>query len=236
MILWIAIALALLILVITVILFSSIHFHVRVFRRGKDDRVEFDVTALFGLVKVHYELPKLKYEGIARGVRLKLEESGLMPVRSDTDTHTRINKEKVEQWLDTIKKGLKATRGFNVWFKETAAHIRITKLDWSTDFSLSDAALTGTATGLLWGFKWCAAGWISQRMRMQAPPRLFVKPIFEDRFCFTTELVCTGSVSTGFVLFAGVRLLRRISQETGGLRQWKKLLSRSRHSDDFPSS
>ncbi|MFC3750711.1 DUF2953 domain-containing protein [Paenibacillus sp. GCM10012306] len=228
MTLWIAVPLVLLLLVIVLILSSSLHFHFRLCRVGKDDRVELDVTALFGLIKYHYELPKVIYAGIERGVRVKLEKSGLAPVRSDDEQVGDIDKETVDNWLDSIKKMLKATRYFKKWFKKTAAHVRITKLDWSTDFSLEDAALTATAVGALWGLKWSLAGLLSKWVRLQKSPRLFVKPVFEDNFSFTSELVCTGNVSIAYMIYAGIGLLRRISKETGGLRRWKALLSKSR--------
>lgn len=69
MTLWLVIPLALLLVVIVLVLSSSIHFHFRLCRLGKDDRVEFDIKAVFGLIKFHYELPALVYEGVERGVR-----------------------------------------------------------------------------------------------------------------------------------------------------------------------
>ncbi|MFE4710967.1 DUF2953 domain-containing protein [Paenibacillus sp. NPDC056722] len=236
MTLWIVVPLVLLLLVIVLILSSSLHFHFRLCRVGKDDRVELDVTTLFGLLKYHYELPKVIYAGIERGVRVKLEQSGIAPVRSEQDKEGDIDKETVDNWLDSIKKVLKATRYFKKWFKKTASHVHITKLDWSTDFSLEDAALTATTAGALWGLKWSLAGWLSQWMRMEQGPRLFVKPVFEDNFSFSSELVCTGKVSIAYMLYAGVGLLRRISKETGGLRQWKALLSKSRAAKGHHSS
>jgi hypothetical protein len=228
--LWIVVPLALLLLAIVLILSSSIHFHFRLCRRGKDDRVELDVTALFGWIKYHYELPKVVYEGLERGVRVKLEQSGVAPVRSDKDKEADIDKDMVDNWLDSVKKMLKATRGLRKWFRETAAHVKISKLDWSTDFSLGEAALTATAAGALWGLKWSMIGWLSQWLRMQKGPRLFVKPVFNDDLSFSSELVCTGSVSAAYLLYSGMLLLRRISKEKGGLRQWKELLSHSKDS------
>lgn len=147
MTLWLVIPLALLLVVIVLVLSSSIHFHFRLCRLGKDDRVEFDIKAVFGLIKLHYELPALVYEGVERGVRVKLEESGIAPVKKDSDKEEQIDKEAVSGWIDNIKAALRATRGLNTWLKGLMAHVKISKLDWSTDFSLGDAAYTATAAG-----------------------------------------------------------------------------------------
>ncbi|MBW4082886.1 DUF2953 domain-containing protein [Paenibacillus sp. S150] len=231
MTLWLAILLALLLLA-AVLLFltlsSYIHFHFRLCRLGKDDRLEFDLKAVFGLVKLHYELPALVFQGIEKGIKVKLEESGIAPVRKDEDKEEQIDKESVTEWLGNIRKALKATRGLKKWLRNTLSHVQISKLDWSTDFSLGDAAYTATTAGALWGLKWSFAGWLSRWVRLKKAPRLFVAPVFRDELCFSTEAVCAGKLSVGYAVFAGLLLLRRISRVKGGLRGWKELLSRDK--------
>lgn len=229
MTLWITIPLALLLLVILLfllVLASSIHFHFRLCRLGKDDRIEFDIKAVFGLVKFHYELPKLVYESIEQGIKVKLEKSGIAPVKLDSDKEGQIDKESVTEWLRSIRTAVKATRGLRAWLIDTLSHVRITKLDWSTDFSLGDAADTATAAGALWGMKWTLVGWMSRFVRLKRSPRLFVAPVFRDEMSFATEAVCTGKLSAGFAFYAGLLLLRRASRVEGGLARWKELLLR----------
>lgn len=231
MTLWLAIPLILLLLVIEVllvILTSYIHFHFRVCRLGKDDRIELDVKAIFGLVKFHYELPALVFEGIEKGIKVKLEESGITPVRKDEDKDEQIDKESVAEWLSHIRKALKATHDLKKWLKDTLSHVQITKLDWSTDFSLGDAAYTATAAGAFWGLKWTFVGWFSKLVRLKKAPRLFVAPVFRDEVCFSTEAVCVGKLSIVYASYAGILLLRRASKVEGGLRRWKELLIRNK--------
>ncbi|OKP84407.1 DUF2953 domain-containing protein [Paenibacillus sp. P32E] len=229
MTLWLAIPLTLLLIVIVlllVILTSYIHFHFRLCRLGSDDRIELDIKAVFGLVKFHYELPALVFQGMEEGIKVKLEESGITPVRTDKDEEEQIDKELVTEWLRKIRKALKATYGLKKWLASTLSHLQITKFDWSTDFSLGDAAGTATAAGAFWGIKWTLAGWISSLVRLKKAPKLFVAPVFRDEMCFSTEAVIVGKLSMGYTLFAGLVLLRRISKVEGGLRRWKELLSR----------
>lgn len=79
MTLWLVIPLSLLLLVILLcllVLASSIHFHFRLCRLGKDDRIEFDIKAVYGLVKFHYELPALVFDSLEQGIKVKLEKAG----------------------------------------------------------------------------------------------------------------------------------------------------------------
>lgn len=228
MTLWLVIPLILLLIVIVLVLLSSIDFCFRLSRLGKDDRIELDVRALFGLIKFHYELPSLVFEGLKRGVKVKLKESGMAPVKMDADKEDQIDKETVSSWMDDVKLALKATGGLKKWLRSLLAHVKISRLDWSTDFSLGDAAYTATAAGVLWGVKWSLIGWISQNVRLQHSPRLFVAPVFRDELCFSTEAVCAGKLSVSYVLYSGILLLFRILKAEGGFARWKQLLSRKK--------
>lgn len=226
MTLWLAVPLALLFLAIVLLLSSSIVFHLRLSKRGKDDQVELDISLLFGLVKLHYELPSIVFDGIKRGVRVKLEESGVTPgmEKKQKDAEKQIDKEVVENWLDKFKKALMATKGMKLWVKDTMSHVNITKLDWSTDFSLGDAAGTATAAGALWGLKWSIIGWASQWVKLKKKPRLFVVPVFEDHLGFATEMVCSGRIAVTHALYSGLRLVVRAVKADRELLLWREII------------
>lgn len=228
MTLWLAIPLALLILAIILTLSSSIDFHFRFYKRGKDDLVEINVISLYGLIKLHYELPKLVFEGLKRGLRAKLEEQGTAISASGIDKEEKFDQERIKHWQDNIKVAMKSTHGLKKWFRTTVSHVKISMLDWSTDFSLGDAADTATAAGAVWGLKWSIIGYISQRVKLKRDPRLFVKPVFEDDLCFSMELVCRGRLSVAYALYAGLVLVINVLREKGGLTGWKKLLKQMR--------
>lgn len=220
------IVLSIVVLAIILALSSSISFHFRVCRVGKDDRIELDIRALYGLVKFHYELPKVVFEGMVKGMKIKLEESGKGPLKKDSESALQIDKEKVSDWLDQVKQALKATRGLKRWGRNILGHVDITTLDWSTDFSLGDSAATATAAGALWAVKCTAVGWCSQFVRLKIKPRLFVVPVFEDALRFSTVMECAGKLSFGYLALSGFALLRRITAVKGGLAVWRRLLKR----------
>lgn len=226
--LWLLIIAALLLAVIVLVLFSHIRFALKFKKRGPDECLEIQIIALYGLVKYHYTVPGFVFEGIRRGLHVKLEKTGVAPSVSAQDKERNIDKKDVSEWIEFGKRALAATRGLKTWTAETLAHVKITKLDWSTDFSLGDAAGTATAAGALWALKWTLIGWISQIIRLKEKPRLFVVPRFVDQICYLTKVDCAGQFSAGYAVYAGVRLALRVIREDQGVRQWWELLKIAR--------
>ncbi|WP_379129064.1 DUF2953 domain-containing protein [Paenibacillus sp. sgz500958] len=225
MTLWLVIPLAVLLVAIVVIISSSIAFDFRLSKLDKNDRIVLDISFLHRLVKLHYVLPSVVYEGMTQGIKVKLEESGIAPnIQKDKDAEENIDKDVVDNWLANFKKALRATEGLKQLLKDTLSHLKITTLDWSTDFSLGDAAGTATAAGALWGLKWSIVGWASQWIRLQQEPKLFVKPVFEDELSYATEIVCKGKISVLHVCMAGLRLVVRTYKVEGGFQLWRELL------------
>ncbi|WHY17894.1 DUF2953 domain-containing protein [Paenibacillus sp. G2S3] len=228
MTLWLGIPLGLLVLAMILVLSSSIDFRIRCYKHGKNDLLELDVKTLFGLIKLHYELPRLVFKGLEQGVLGKFKETGTATTGVDTVKEEKFDKERFEHWRDNVQIAVKSTRGLKKWFKETVSHVKISKLDWSTDFSLGDAADTAIASGAVWGLKWSMVGFISQWVKLKHNPRVFVKPVFQDEHCFSMEFVCEGKLSVSYTIYATFQLLLRVLRETGGISKWRKLLKRMR--------
>ncbi|MEK3983952.1 hypothetical protein CA600_10335 [Paenibacillus sp. VTT E-133280] len=228
MTLWLGIPLGLLVVAMILLLSSSIDFRIRCYKHDKNDLLELDVKTLFGLIKLHYELPRLVFKGLEQGVIGKFKETGTATTGVDTVKEEHFDKERVEHWRENIQLAVRSTRGLKKWFKETVSHVKISKLDWSTDFSLGDAADTAIASGAAWGLKWSIVGFISQRVKLKHNPRVFVKPVFQDEPSFSMELVCEGKMSVSYTLYALLRLLLRVLRVSGGIGKWRKLLKRMR--------
>ncbi|MBY9081601.1 DUF2953 domain-containing protein [Paenibacillus sp. HN-1] len=226
--LWLLIIIALLLAALALALCSRIHFALKIKKRGSDERLEFTVTALYGLVKYHYTVPHFIFEGIRCGLNIKLEKNGISPSVSAQDKERNIDRKDVSEWMEFGQRALAATRGLKPWTSDTLAHVKITRLHWSTDFSLGDAAGTATAAGALWALKWWLIGRISQSIRLKDKPRLFVVPRFVDQICYMTDVDCAGELSAGYAVYAGFRLALRVIREDEGVRQWRELLKIAR--------
>lgn len=228
MTLWLAIPLAILILVMVFVLSSSVNFRLRCYKKGKNDLIALDMSALYGLIKLHYELPQLIFKGLEQGVWGEFKETGTSTTGINAVKGEKYDKERMQKWRGNLQQAIQSTDGMMEWIKETIAHVQISKLDWSTDFSLGDAAGTATASGALWGLKWTIVGWISQHVKLKEHPRVFVKPVFQDDLCFSMELEAEGRLSVAIIIFALWRLLGRVLKENGGITKWKKLIKQMR--------
>lgn len=217
----------LLLALLLLVLCSRIRFVIRLKKSGGNDRAEMEVSMLYGLLKLHYRVPQAKLENWNRGLRLKLRMDAagpLAPGQAGGKGNEQIDKSRAKDWWKSAKRAFKATKGLKRWAYSLLARCQIHQLDWSTDFSLGDAASTATAAGAVWGAKWSVISWMSRRMRLMNRPRVFVAPVFEDRMSVAMDLICKGSLSAAYVLYSLFVLLWRVLRTEGGWTLWKSLL------------
>jgi len=220
---WIAlVVIAVIVILIIAAAMSNITCSVRYKKEGSDDRAEVDIRMLFGMVRFHYEMPKLKFENMKKGFLLKLEKQNSLN-RSGNATHMRINKRKIELWGEEVRILLRSTVSLKKWLQHTFAHVRIHELDWSTRFSTGEAEWTAVASGVLWSIKTTLVGWLSFQVRMKKNPHLNVIPEFGDEMSFSTEFYCVSRLSFGYAMYASFILMSRILQVDGGLKRWFRL-------------
>lgn len=220
---WIAlVVIAVIVILIIAAAMSNITCSVRYKKEGSDDRAEVDIRMLFGMVRFHYEMPKLKFENMKKGFLLKLEKQNSLN-RSGNATHMRINKRKIELWGEEVRILLRSTVSLKKWLQHTFAHVRIHELDWSTRFSTGEAEWTAVASGVLWSIKTTLVGWLSFQVRMKKNPHLNVIPEFGGEMSFSTEFYCVSRLSFGYAMYASFILMSRILQVDGGLKRWFRL-------------
>ncbi|GIO30823.1 MULTISPECIES: DUF2953 domain-containing protein [Paenibacillus] len=221
---WIAlVVIAVIVIMIIAAAMSNITCTVRYKKEGSDDRAEVDIRMLFGFVRFHYEMPKLKFENMKKGFLLKLEKQNSISRKSGGAMHARINKRKIELWSQDVRILLKSTVSLKKWLQHTFAHVRVHDLNWSTRISAGEAEWTAVATGVLWSIKTTLVGWLSYQVRMKKNPHLNVIPEFTDEMSFSTEFFCVSRLSFGYAMYASFVLMSRILQVEGGVKKWFRL-------------
>lgn len=85
---------------------------------------------------------------------------------------------------------------------------RADELSWVTRVGTGDPALTGVLSGLLWGFKGVAFGFLAERLSFSRRPVLQVLPDFES-VAFRTTFRCIVRVRVGDIIRTGVAVWRR---------------------------
>lgn len=220
---WIVVAIiVLLIILLVAVIMSNITITLWYSKHNKDDKAVLDVKMLYGIVKMHYEMPSLVFANMKKGFMLRLESKNSFR-NGQTVGKAHINKRRLDHWADEVRIMLQSTASLKEWFYRTMQHVNIMRLDWSTNLSTGDAAWTAIATGTVWGLKTTLVGWLSFKVRMRNNPRLFVVPVFKDEPQFATELSCVARISCGYALYAGIMLMARILKVPGGPIHWFRL-------------
>ncbi|MCC3379244.1 DUF2953 domain-containing protein [Paenibacillus farraposensis] len=223
---WIGIAIIAIILLVLAVLLSRIRLKLDIAKHDNDDRAHLEIRFLYGLIKVNYDIPAIMIFNLEKGLFYRLDRNENIHKTDASVDRGNIDTEKIKQFIHDVRVLFKRTKALNHWIRHTLAHVTVSKMEWSTNIGLADAAYTATSTGILWGLKATLVGYASSFVRMNCTPKLFVVPYWVDRLRFTTILTCEANVSLGYFIFSMLVLAYRIWRVPGGLKAWKRVFSK----------
>lgn len=223
---WIGIAIIAIILLVLAVLLSRIRLKLDIAKHDNDDRAHLEIRFLYGLIKVNYDIPAIMIFNLEKGLFYRLDRNKNIHKTDASVDRGNIDTEKIKQFIHDVRVLFKRTKALNHWIRHTLAHVTVSKMEWSTNIGLADAAYTATSTGILWGLKATLVGYASSFVRMNCTPKLFVVPYWVDRLRFTTILACEANVPLGYFVFSMLVLAYRIWRVPGGLKAWKRVFSK----------
>ncbi|AZK47135.1 DUF2953 domain-containing protein [Paenibacillus lentus] len=225
---WLGVILILLLVIIAVviILLSPIKFHLVVRKVKQNEAVQLEVTMLYGVIRLRYEIPSIIFKNMKDGFKVEQQSSSNLLKSRTASSEQDINKDKIRSWVDQFYDLLQATKGLKKWTASTLKHISFHRLDWSTNVALSDAAYTATLSGALWGLKTTLIGGLSCYIDLKQRPRLFVVPVFDKPPLFATEMEINGEIRCVRALHAGFVLIVRVLKIKGGFQKWLSIAAR----------
>ncbi|WDM20306.1 DUF2953 domain-containing protein [Paenibacillus polymyxa] len=223
---WISIAVIVVILLVLAILLSRIRLKLDIAKHDNDDWAHLEIKFLYGMIKMNYDIPAILITGLKKGLLYRLDRNKNIHKMDASVDSGNIDTEKIKQFIHDIQVLLKGTKSLQRWIKHTLSHVTMSKMEWSTNISLADAAYTATSTGILWGLKTTLIGFASSFVRMDCTPKLYVVPYWVDRLRFTTTLNCEAKISLGYLIFSMIILSYRIWRVPGGPEAWKRVFSK----------
>lgn len=230
---WIWIVIAALILLVLAVLLSRIKIRAEVLKQANNDYARLQIHMLYGLVRFQYELPSVVIDRFRKGILVRLDRYvNVGEDRADKEDAV-VDKSKIEELLSNFRLLLENTVSLKQWGKQTIAHLSLSHLKWSTKLGVQDCSQTAVLTGVVWALKSTVVGWTTSHVRYNCIPALSVIPSWDERNYFSTNVVCTASISMGYVILSLFRLLASILKVPGGFKTWKKLFTR-RPSDHIP--
>jgi hypothetical protein len=207
---------------VTLILMSLIRIRVLFTRQQQeDDNLVVNIKALFGLVRLRYEIPVIKLS-LTDDLNVKTDDKS-KTVETLTHKHKNITPMKIITFFKRNFKIVTNVFGFRDWLQGTLRHVKCTKIRWSTNIGLGDAPDTAVTAGIVWGLKTSLLGYVFKYIALDTRPELAVNPQF-NRTQFTTELLCIVKFRLGYAIFAGLLLIVRILKVKGGIRAWQNIL------------
>lgn len=225
---WIAILGSIVVLFVIIgllICFSNITCDVSLQKHNHDEDIVAHLSFLYGLVSFHYEVPSIRLQKWKDGLKLeKIKSKNFFNASKENEAETKIDKEKVEGWLEGIQKMLLATFGLKKWLNQSLSKITVKDLEWSTRLALSDAAHTATLTGLVWGIKSSLIGFLSYHLILRKNPELDVVPVFGNVPVFFTKFHCIAKIRFGYAIYAVLVLMFRVLKVKGGMKKWLNIL------------
>lgn len=225
---WIAILgsiVSLLVIIGLLICFSNITCDVTLQKHNHDEDIVAHLSFLYGLVSFNYTVPSIRFRKWKDGLKLeKIKSNQFFNASQENEAETKIDKEKVEGWIDQLQNMLLATFGFKKWLNQSLSKITVKDLEWSTHLALSDAAHTATLTGLVWAIKSSLIGFLSYHLILRKNPELNVVPVFGNVPVFFTKFHCIAKIRFGYAIYAVLVLMFRVLKVKGGMKKWLNIL------------
>lgn len=193
-------------------MFVRVRFEVAYHRKGKDDHLKVEMTALRGLIRYRTEVPIIDLDQYFLKPFLKMEtdiEGVVSHPIQDKGMVVKIPILVILRKLPLyLKNGLRLLNRYNSALRRLLKSIRCHNLSWTTSFGLGDPAYTGMVTGMLWGIK----GFIFRVFRsnvgaMLKPPEFSVVPCFNDT-CFKLDFNCIFDLRIGHIIITGLQIIK----------------------------
>lgn len=223
--LWFA-AIAAVVSFVWAILASRVRLEVLFSREGEDDLFRVKAVALGGLFRYKFEVSAVDWAGIGAGLALKRETVNLNKEQVKSEQRQQITRRTILAKYEQMRNIFTHTSGFYRWLQSSMSRMHCDSVDWKTNVGLGDAPETALTCGFIWSVKSSILGYLFRYIKLHQTPKMVVNPLFNREY-FETRFTCRLSIRLGMALLAGIQLLIRILRVKGGLKVWRRVLSKS---------
>ncbi len=195
------------------VMFLRIRFEVRYRRKGQDDSLHIQVSALKGLVRYRTEVPVVELNHYLLSSVLKIETKTRGPLvdaagKKDKVLKVPITLAQLRKIPFYIKKAGELLRRYQKAWRKLLSSLRFHHFAWTTEIGLGDPAGTGVAAGLLWGVKGFVYGVFQNYVgTVKRNPQLLVTPCFSGS-CFRLDFHCIFDIRIGHIIIAGLKFVK----------------------------
>lgn len=189
--------------VILLILLVPIQVELHYKREGKDDRLHLGIRALFGLVRLGYDIPVMALFNKGSAVIVKKDPAKQMP--KEQRGWVTVTVEKIDKFARQVRKIRERIGKYKRALLRLSKCFHLMQFRWDTMFGTGDAARTATLAGLGWAIKGVLSGLLYSYVSVEKRLRYNIQPHFQAKG-FRTELRCIIRFTLGKVIIAVLTL------------------------------
>ncbi|MFC4767307.1 DUF2953 domain-containing protein [Effusibacillus consociatus] len=203
-----------------------VQIHIRYVRDGEKDELWIQLQTLFGIIKYTIEIPIVDLVmSKNKGVKVKAAaESGLGEKAKKRQPLITIAIEQFRRILRIGRQLQEHLHQFNHHVRKATKKFRIVKMSWQTEFGTGDAAMTGTAAGLVWMIKGSVLGVLANFFSLRVKPNFAVCPNYHS-LMLRTSLDCIIRFWVGQAIVAGIQMGIYMLRE--GKKSWQIIRSKA---------
>lgn len=222
---WLGSILILLLLALFVLIcLSPFKFHIEARKLNGDENFRIEFIFLYGLIRKRYDIPKARIGNLKMAINVQDSDRAQDALSSNkkgsqTEEGSKGTGKTSPGLSKTFKELYRSVENFKQLCLALLRQVHITRLEWSTNIALGDAAHTATLSGALWGLKSTLVGFFSCFIQLRKSPSLFIVPVFDKPPFFLTELKMSGQIRIGRLLLKGIVLLVPILKVTVGKKK-----------------
>ncbi|XEC93564.1 DUF2953 domain-containing protein [Paenibacillus tarimensis] len=193
-------------------------------KNGEDDKLEYEVKALLGLVRIRAEVPFIRL--IGDGAQLEADLFNESTERQLGDFKENITARKAIGFYKNIKELTGHACGFSQWLSNAMSRVRCSQLRWITQIGVGDAPATAITAGVVWGIKTSIVHFLAQKVTLETKPHIEVTPQY-NRKLFKTEALIVTNIRHFYLMMVLMNLLLRILKVRGGMKLWTSTISQT---------
>ncbi|WP_018131944.1 DUF2953 domain-containing protein [Effusibacillus pohliae] len=202
-----------------------VQVHIRYVRDGERDHLWIQLRALFGLIKYTIEMPVFKLV-MSKDKPLRITAqvaTGVADQPKKKRPRITLLVKRIARLLELQRELTEHLHNFLGHVRKSTKTFRITEIKWQTELGTGDAALTGTAAGLVWSVKGAVLGLLAHFFSLRVQPVMAVQPRFHE-LMLRTSLDCIIRFWLGQAIVAAIQLGMYMLRE--GKKSWQIIRSR----------
>ncbi|PYZ97200.1 hypothetical protein CR205_00945 [Alteribacter lacisalsi] len=204
MLIWIGVIIVSLTVIFIILMFSKITVHIHYFHDGDNDELKIK-GVLWWIIRYTFRVPVIAVDD--ETPTIVMEEKTGFSASNEKETKEKVSIHDILYDMRQFERFLKHVFGFHTIVRHFLSRVWVKKLTWKSVIGTTDAALSGSISGLIWAVKGNVTGLIGNYFRVKCLPDLQVQPVF-NMAVSRTEFYCMISFRIGHAMLAAIKVFR----------------------------